>query len=151
MRRSVLLTILLVMTLLTGCQESKGNLFFIMFESPPNLFEKGLYADGVKVGEIVDAATTVNGVTRLAVVLNGDYRELMKDSTAFFVSGGRLTQVALAGYGNPVEPGAKLMGFNSRLGINWFKAKNLMTPTSRAAADRAEELFEAFEAGAEGQ
>ncbi len=151
MRRSVLLTILLAMTLLTGCQESKGNVFFIMFESTPNLFDSAVYASGVSVGEIVETTTAGNGVTRLAIVINGDQRELMKDSTVFYVSTGRLTHATLAGYGNPVEPGAKLMGFGSRMGLNWFKAKNLMTQTSRAASGRAQELFDTFEAGSKGQ
>ncbi len=151
MRRSVLLTILLAMTFLTGCQESKGNVFFIMFESTPTLFDSAVYAQGVSVGEIVETATAGNGVTRLAIVLNGDQQVLMKDSTAFYVSTGRLTHATLAGYGNPIEPGAKVMGFSSGMGMGWFKAKNLMTQTSRAASGRAQELFEAFEAGSKGQ
>jgi hypothetical protein len=103
------------------------------------------------VGEIVETATAGNGVTRLAIVINGGPPELMKDSTAFYVSTGRLNHTALAGYGNPVEPGAKLMGFGSQLGMRWFKAKNLMTQTPRAAAGRAQELFDAFEANSNGQ
>ena len=153
MRRSVLFTILLAMMILTGCQVSNtgSNVYFIMFETTPNLFEKAVYANGVGMGEIVDRATAGNGVTRLSIVDHGEQRELMKDSTAFYVSAGRLTYTALAGYGNPVEPGAKLMGFGSRMGVNWFRAKNLMTQTSRAAAGRAQELFEAFAAGSQGQ
>jgi len=151
MRRSFLLPILLAMALLTGCQESKGNVFFIMFESTPNLFDSAVYANGVSVGEIVETATAGNGITRLAIVINGDQQVLMKDSTAFYVSTGRLTHAALAGYGNPIEPGAKVLGFSSGMGMGWFKAKNLMTQTSRAAAGRAQELFETFEAGSKGQ
>lgn len=151
MRRSVLLTILLALTLLTGCQESKGNVYFIMFESTPALFDSAVYANGVSVGEIVETATAGNGVTRLAIVINGDQQALMKDSTAFYVSTGRLTHAALAGYGNPIEPGAKVMGFSSRMGMGWFKAKNLMTQTSRAAAGQAQAFFESFEASYKGQ
>ncbi|MCP3955800.1 MAG: hypothetical protein GY697_26830, partial [Desulfobacterales bacterium] len=63
----------------------------------------------------------------------------------------RLTHATLTGYGNPVEPGASLMGFSSGMGMGWFKAKNLMTQTSRAATGRARELFDAFEASSKGQ
>lgn len=146
MRRSVILSILLAMVLATGCQEKKGNVFFIMFESAPNFFENGVYANGVGIGEIVEKATAGNGVTRLAIVLNGDSKDMLKDSSAFYVSTGRLMHTALAGFGNPIEPGAKSMGFSSRMGVGWFKTKNLMTQTSRAAAKRAQELYEAFEA-----
>ncbi|MCP3952923.1 MAG: hypothetical protein GY697_12010, partial [Desulfobacterales bacterium] len=127
MRRSVLLTILLAMTLFNGCQETKGNVFFIMFESTPNLFDSAVYAHGVSVGEIVEKATAGNGVTRLAIVMNSDQKDLMQDNTAFYVDAGRLTHATLTGYGNPVEPGASLMGFSSGMGMGWFKAKNLMT------------------------
>jgi len=147
MRRSVFLSILFAMLLATGCQEKKGNLFFIMFAGTPTLFENGVYANGVGIGEIVENATAVNGVTRLAIVMNGDGKDLLQDSSAFYVSTGRLTHITLAGFGNPVEPGAKLMGFSSRMGVGWFKTKNLMTQTPRAAAKRAQELFDAFEVG----
>jgi len=145
MRRSVLLAIFLAMALLTGCQESKGNVFFIMFESTPNLFDNAVYAHGVSVGEIVETAVAGNGITRLAIVMNGDQKELMKDNAAFYVHAGRLTHTMLSGYGNPIEPGAKMMGFSSGMGMGWFKTRNLMTQTSRAASGRAEALFTAFE------
>ena len=151
MRRSVILSVLFAMILATGCQDKKGNVFFIMFESAPNLFENGVYANGVGIGEIVEKTTAGNGVTRLAIVLNGESRDLLKDSSAFYVSTGRLVHTSLAGFGNPVEPGAKLMGFSSRMGVGWFKTKNLMTQTSRAAAKRAQVLFDAFEASYKGQ
>ena len=151
MRRSVLLTILLAIAFLTGCQESKGNVFFIMFENSPNLFDNAVYAHGVSVGEIVETATAGNGITRLAIVVNGDQKELMKDNAAFYVDTGRLIHATLSGYGNLIEPGAKLMGFSSGMGMGWFKAKNLMTQTSRAASGRAEALFAAFEASYKGQ
>lgn len=151
MRRSFLLTILLAMAFLAGFQESKGNVFFIMFESTPNLFDNAVYAHGDSVGEIVETATAGNGITRLAIVVSGDQAELMKDNTAFYVTTGRLTHATLSGYGNPIEPGAKLMGFNSAMGMSWFKAKNLMTQTPRAASARAEALFAAFETGYKGQ
>ena len=77
--------------------------------------------------------------------MNGEHKELMKDSAAFYASSGRLTYAAFAGYGNPVEPGAKLMGFGSRRGLVWFKAKNILTQTSQVASNRARQLFEAFE------
>ena len=153
MRRSVTLTLLLAMLLVAGCQQpgTSSNLFFIMCEGTPALFDNAVYANGVSVGEIVEKATAGNGITRLAIVMSGEQRELMRDSTAFYVSGGRLTYTALAGYGNPVEPGAKLMGFSSRLSMGWFKTRNLMTQTSRAASDRAQALFTAFEAAYKGQ
>ena len=151
MRRTALLTIFLSMILFTGCRETTGNVYFVMFENAPNLFDSRVYSNGVSVGEIVDAGTAGNGVTLLAIVVDGEYKELMKDSTAFYVSSGRLTHAPLAGFGNPVGPGAKLMGFSSRLGMGWFKTKNLMTQTSRAASGRAQELFDAFEAGSKGQ
>lgn len=151
MRRSILLTILLSMALFTGCQESKVNVFFVMFESTPSLFDNAVYAHGVSVGEIVETATAGNGVTRLAIVVNGDQKELMKDNAAFYVDTGRLTHAMLSGYGNPIEPGAKLMGFSSGMGMGWFKAKNLMTQTARAASSRAEALFADFEASYKGQ
>lgn len=145
MRRTALLTILLSMLLFTGCQESTDNVYFVMFESTPNIFDSLVYSNGVSVGEIVGAETAGNGVTRLAIVINDEHRELMKDSAAFYASSGRLIYTALAGYGNPVEPGVNLMGFSSRLGLGWFKAKNLLTRTPRAATRRAEQLSEAFE------
>lgn len=151
MRRLFLLTILFAMALLAGCQESKGNVFFIMFENTPNLFDNAVYAHGVSLGEIVETATAGNGITRLAIVVNGDQKELMKDNTAFYVATGRLTHTSLSGFGNPIEPGAKLMGFSSGVGMGWFKARNLMTQTSRAASGRAEELFTAFESSYKGQ
>jgi len=151
MRRSVLFTLLFALILATGCQESKGNVFYIMFDSHPTLFENGVFANGVGIGEIVETATAGNGVTRLAVVMNGDGKDMLTDSSAFYVASGRLTHIALAGYGNPVEPGAKLMGFSSRMGVSWFKTKNLMTQTPWAAAIQAQELFDAFEARYKGQ
>jgi len=151
MRRSVLFTILFTLILATGCQEKKGNVFFIMFAGTPILFENGVFANGVGIGEIVETATAGNGVTRLAVVMNGDGKAMLKDSSAFYVATGRLMHFSLAGFGNPVEPGAKLMGFSSRMGVGWFKTKNLMTQTSRAAAKRAQELFDTFEASYKGQ
>ena len=151
MRRSFLLTIVISMAFLTGCQGSKVNVFFIMFESTPNLVDNAVYAHGVSVGEIVETATAGNGITRLAIVVNGDQKDLMKDNAAFYVDTGRLTHATLSGYGNLIEPGAKLMGFSSGMGMGWFKAKNLMTQTSRAASGRAEALFAAFEASYKGQ
>ena len=50
MRRSVILSVLLALIIATGCQEKKGNVFFIMFKSAPNLFENGVYANGVMIG-----------------------------------------------------------------------------------------------------
>ena len=151
MRRLFLLTILLSMVLLGGCQESKGNVFFIMFASTPNLFDNAVYAQGVSVGEIVESVTAGNGIARLAIVMNPDRQEMMRDNAAFYVDAGRLTHATLSGYGNPLEPGAKLMGFSSGMGMRWFKTKNLMNQASRAAASRAQALFDAFEASSKKQ
>ncbi len=148
MQRTLLLTVILALSFFTGCQESTGNVYFIMFESTPNIFGNQIYARGVPVGEIVATETAGNGVARLAVVVEGEHRAFMLDSTAFYVSSGRLTYAALAGYGNPVEPGAKMLGFGSSLALSWFKTKNILTQTPRAASEQAGKLFESFEASA---
>ena len=127
--------------LLTGCSQmsAQKDVYHVMFEKYPNIYDSGVYLNGRQIGEILEKKN-ISGKTEITIFIQDEYRELMKDNAVFFVDFGRLNFKAISNFGKSLEPGESVLGFNSKLSVLWFKTKSLLTPSSKAAARKAKML-----------
>ena len=150
MKRLVLVGIVLAMVLGAGCdalqtQQQAPDVYWVMIDSVPNIFDNQVIYNGVAVGEIRSTDTSPLMVTRLAVTIQPGFRELITNNTVFYVSAGRLTIDHLARLGTPATPGAVLLGFPSHLSLQWFKTRTLFSRSADVAAETARTLFAAMD------
>ena len=123
------------------------DVYWVMTDAVPNIFDNQVIYNGVAVGEIRSRDTSPLMVTRLAVTIQPEFRDLITNTTVFYVSAGRLTIDHLVRLGSPAAPGAILLGFPSKLSLQWFKARNVFSRSADVAAETARQLFAAAAAG----
>lgn len=156
MRRLVLVGVVLAVVLGAGCEQMQPqrqapDVYWVMIDASPNIFDPGVYHNGAAIGDIRSTETSPMLVTRLGVNIAPEYRELITTNTVFTVSAGRLMTASLGTLGAPVAPGAALLGFPSNLSFQWFKTRNVFSRTAAVAADTATALFAAMDDGGQRQ
>lgn len=148
MKRLVILGVMLAMVLGSGCEELKiqqassaPEVYWVMIDGVPNIFDAAVYRNGVAVGEIQATDISPLQVTRLAVAIRPEYRDQITTHTVFYIATGRLNADVLSHAGAPLAPGAAILGFSSKLSLQWFKARTALSQTDRAAAETAKALY----------
>ncbi len=130
--------------LLSGCSlASKDPVYFVMFESAPQIFDPGVYFQGEKIGDVVSEQTGDSLIHKVTISVPARYRELIQTRTVFFVSSGRLQGASVAAYGEPLALGSPILGFRSKAAMIAFRLKNLMQPLPVVAGKDAARLFAA--------
>jgi hypothetical protein len=142
MRRACVLAALALLSIY-GCNlSSRDPVYHVMFEDRPQIFDAGVYFQGEQIGEIVSRQTTDTLAHKVTISVPERNRELIRASTVFFVSSGRLQAAALAAFGEPVPLGSPILGFRSKTAMLGFRVKNLMQPLPAAAGQEAARLFQ---------
>lgn len=134
-----------VMTLLLcGCvASSQEQVYHVIFEDTPRLFDAGVYFRGERVGEILSRETGDSLVHEITISVAESSRQMMQTCTAFIVSGGRLNLIQLAAHGEPLPLGSTVLGFQSKGALIAFRLKHLMQPLPAAAMQKALRLHDA--------
>lgn len=133
--------LLILFFLVVGCQtSSRQDVYYVLFDGMPNIFDRGIYFRNIQIGDIVSQAAAKNNIYRLAISIGPEHKDLMTDNIAFFISTGRLEYTRFSNFGNPLPPEARLSGFHSKSSLLGFRVKNIMRPLSGAAAKRADRL-----------
>lgn len=146
------LTVLFVMLMagLTGCSVppsgSQDGGIAAVFEGAPRLFDSSVVYMGNVVGQNLSSEWQ-NGVTRVAFILDSPFDELVKTNLVVVAKNGRLHLDTLGGYGEPLPPGAILLGFVKPSAYRWFKFKNLINNATMSAHHRAQRLQAQFGLG----
>lgn len=111
----------------------------VMFDNNPLIFDSSVVCMGTVVGRVLSREWG-NGVTRVSIVLDGQYEELKKTNMAVVVKSGRMHLLALGGYGQPLLPDACISGFANSFSYCWFKFKHLINNAVMSADQRAHSL-----------
>ncbi len=151
MKRSVSLMLCAFLLLPAGCATMSPDqvdrlpefdkVYYVVFEDKPKLDSEDIYLKGLKIGEIISQKDGPDDLQVMKISIHEKYDELMMDNVAFLVSDGRLEYETLADEGEPLNEGAKLLGFHGRTGLYWFKTKSTVKNASQAAMEKAEELY----------
>ncbi len=138
-------TVAALMTLvLSGCvTSSQEQVYTVMFESAPRLFDAGVYFQGERIGEILSSQSGDGLAHKVTISVPEASRHMVKTSTAFIVSAGRLNLIYLVAHGEPLPLGFAVLGFQSRAARIAFRLKNLMQPLPAAAMQEAARLHDA--------
>lgn len=142
-KRFNVLWLVLSFVLTAGCtpQTEKKDVFYVMFEKKPALFDQTVYFKGSEIGRIISQQFGNLTITRLTIEIKSEHMEMMTSNAVFYTSGGKLNYATIENYGAPLPPLSKVLGFSSKGSIYWFKAKNLLNRSSDAALIRAIELY----------
>jgi hypothetical protein len=126
-----------------GCSKVTGtkDVYYVMFPSQPTLHDAKVYYVNKPMGEILQKEKIAFNNTKLTLFIEKDFRDMIKDNTIFYEDGGRLYHGSLGNFGKVVPPHAKLLGFDSKGALYWFKTKTLLSRSPMAARRLAEQLF----------
>jgi len=143
MKRACIFAALMTL-LLSGCMtSSQDQVYSVMFEETPRLFDAGVYFQGERIGEILSNQSGPALVHKVTISVPESVRQMVKTSTAFIVSAGRLNLIQLAPHGELLPLGSAVLGFQSRGALIAFRLKNLMQPLPTAALQEAARLHDA--------
>ena len=100
MRRFFMVGFGLMLCLLAGCAtQPSSDVYYVMFDGQPKLFDDGVYFRGTSIGEIVDSAAGANGIHTVTIRIPNDSKELITNNAVFYISSGRLEYTTLANFG----------------------------------------------------
>jgi hypothetical protein len=143
MKRACIFAALMTL-LLSGCMTSSQDpVYSVMFEEAPRLFDAGVYFQGERIGEIRSNQSGPALVHKVTISVPESARQMVKTSTAFIVSAGRLNLIQLTPHGEPLPLGSAVLGFQSRAALIAFRLKHLMQPLPAAAMQEAARLHDA--------
>jgi len=143
MKRTCIFAALMTL-LLSGCMtSSKDPVYFVMFQEAPRLFDGGVYFQGERIGEILSNQSGPALVHKVTISVPESVLQMVKTSTAFIVSAGRLNLIQLAPHGESLPSGSAVLGFQSKAALISFRLKNLMQPLPAAAMQEAARLDDA--------
>jgi hypothetical protein len=143
MKRACIFAALMTL-LLSGCMtSSQDQVYSVMFEEAPRLFDAGVYFQGDRIGEILSSQSGPALVHKVTISVPESSRQMVQTCTAFVVSAGRLNLIQLAAHGEPLPLGSAVLGFPGRGALIAFRLKNLMQPLPTAAKQEALRLHDA--------
>jgi hypothetical protein len=142
MQRLYATIVMLLLTLLAGCQPhapgAAADGYAVMFEGQPSLSTTAVYYQGVEIGEIAAVRAGAGNIIELKVIVDSEFQGLMTEDAVFYPSAGHLEYNRLSPAGGPLEDGAALLGFSSKLAYVWYRVSTALS--SRRAAEKARML-----------
>ena len=142
MKRIVWFFIVLVIATVAGCSTPSNDVYYVMFDNMPNIFDKSVYFNGMEIGEITAQEAGENNIYQVTVTLQGENRNLIKNNVVFYLSAGRLEYATLGNFGEPAPYETKILGFASKGSLVLFKVKTILGQSSLTAAKKANQLYE---------
>jgi hypothetical protein len=118
------------------------RVYYVIFQENPGLENDDIFVKTLRIGKVIGQKATGEGVDVAKISIDAKYADLMRDNVVFTVEDGHLEYETVGGNGAPLGEGAKILGFPSRTGFYWFKAQNSVRSVSRAAMEKAEELYD---------
>jgi hypothetical protein len=147
MQRWGYLFLAMCLLLIGGCtsQSDLQDGIAVMFDRMPDIMDiDTVYYNGIKVGDIHSIAAGAGNVVKMMVSLDDEFTRYTGDNIALYPRRGRLEIEKLMAVGQPVQKGDLLSGFSTRVGLNWFKIKTLISDRILAAKHRAWNLHNLF-------
>lgn len=151
MRRLGLVVALWAATLASGCTTFSTDsvtelpdfdrVYYVIFQEKTGLENDDIYVKTLRIGKVIGEKQAANGLRVAKISIDAKYAELMQDNVVFTVVDGHLEYETVGGQGAQLGEGAKMLGFPNRTGFYWFKAQNSFRSVSRAAMEKAEELY----------
>ncbi len=141
---AVVVISLIVVAVVTGCQDTAGDGIHVMFRGVPKIHHAEVYHHGRVVGSVLEQSTVEGGASMVTIRVSPDYKKHAGHHWAFYVDMGRLTAGRLNSSGSPLKPGDRVCGFHSKAALNWFKVKTLLGDRISAAGRRADKLHRRF-------
>ena len=133
----------LIILLLSACtRSSPDQVYYVMFEGPPQIFDTGVYFRGERIGEVLSVESGDPLAHRVTIAVPEASRQLVQTRSAFLVSAGRLNLTELAAYGEPLPLGSSILGFRGKGDLIGFRLKHLMQPLPAAAMQKAARLHD---------
>jgi hypothetical protein len=142
---AVTLTVSLLLAVTACAPQKTQDVYFVMIEGRPNIYDSAVYRKGIDIGRIVSQEVGSGNITRLTIHMTPAHAALMSDNSVFYVSNNTLNYTTIANYGDPLPMESKILGFASKTSLYWFKTKTLLGQSKMAANGRAGQLFEMFD------
>lgn len=143
MKRIWAVEMLLMLLAMAGCQMSTAKkVYYVMFEKTPKIFDTQVYAMGVVIGDIAAQEAGASNVYRVTVSIRPEHTEKMQDNLVAFVKNGHLEFAPIGVVGNALPYESKILGFRSKVALMAFKFSNSSAMLPRAAAEKANQLYE---------
>lgn len=127
----------------------RDKIYEVVFEDKPELVKKEIYARGVEIGKIISETSSPENITLVKIAVQSKYNQLMKSSTVFYASYGRMDYDSLDEDGTPLSEGSIILGLNGQTSLYMFKTKSKLKNLSDAAIRKAEALYKKAAAGNE--
>ncbi len=129
---------------ITACSTVETDGYSIFFDDRIHLSDERVYYKGTVIGSVVSVENSNDNKAMAKIKIDSAHRYLIMDQATFYVDGGSLHYDSFKKFGNPLDNGARLLGFSSRGALKWFKTRTLFTRSAAVAAKQAAAISEGF-------
>jgi hypothetical protein len=140
--RRFLCVLLVAGVMISGCArlQKDKDVYYVMFDGAPSLYDESVYFLGKEIGKIKNKEVFAGNALKLTVSIDDAYKDMMTDNVVFYEDFGKLFYDVVDNFGNPLSPGANVLGFDSKISLAWFKTRTLLTRSSSVASKKADRL-----------
>lgn len=119
----------------------QDKIYSVVFEGDPKITDKRVISStGSQIGDIL-LETPSSDITVVKVLIKEEYTPLILSNLVFVAVDGYLKADAIGDMGEPVAEGGRLLGFTGKTKLLWFKTKAKVSGMSKAAKNKATELY----------
>ncbi len=147
--RNFLFIGLIAFLFLSGCASKnvkeasipQDKIYNVVFEGVPEITDKRVLSSGTQIGDVLLETPSGDELTVVKISIKEAYTPQIRSNTVFVVEKGYLKTDTIGETGEPVAEGDRLLGFTGKTKLLWFKTKAKISGLSKAAKNKAAELY----------
>lgn len=149
MKKIIVLCLFALITL-SGCgsknvQETaipQDKVYNVVFEGDPEITDKRVFSSSdFEIGEVLQETSNNSDLTLVKISIKEVHTPLIRSNLVFVATDGHLKAETVGEKGEALSEGGQLLGFTGKTKLLWFKAKSKVTGFSKAAKNKASELY----------
>lgn len=140
--RSSIWILLVFLLMATSCaMKPASDLFYVLFEQAPSLYETAVWDGGEEIGAIVSREPVAGAGEKISVSIKKEFMDRIRTNVVFYTAVGRLQLATVDAYGEPLAVDSAILGFHSKMAYRMFKLKTAFTRSAPVAAKHARMLL----------
>lgn len=147
--KKVLLMSLFTFLTLSGCGSKnvkevaipQDKIYNVVFEGDPEITDKRVMSSGVLIGDVLTETQSDSDLTLVKISIKEKHDALIHSNTVLVATDGFLNTDTVGETGVPLSEGERILGFTGKTKLLWFKTKAKVTGLSKAAKNKAAELY----------